>query len=182
MLAVLSAFDHSRPALSLSAIARRAALPLATGHRLVGELAAWGALERDASGLYHVGPKVRELAALAPRPPTPHGPALREAALPCLTDLSEATGARAQLAVREGRYAVCVLAVPGGAAGTRTPGGARTLLPATAAGRVLLAARAASERQLTDDVLSVAAPVFGPLGDVVAAVAVVAAAQGVRPH
>ncbi|MGB8383520.1 MAG: helix-turn-helix domain-containing protein, partial [Dermatophilaceae bacterium] len=46
-LAVLGVFTHRHPRLTLSAIARQTGLPLATAHRVVSELAAWGALERD---------------------------------------------------------------------------------------------------------------------------------------
>jgi DNA-binding IclR family transcriptional regulator len=57
-------------------------LTLPTAHRLAGLLTAWGALERDASGTYHIGLRLWELGALAPR-----GLALREAAMPFLEDL-----------------------------------------------------------------------------------------------
>ncbi len=55
LLAVLAAFDHQHPALSLTGISRRSGLTLTTAHRLVGALTDWGALERDADGVYHVG-------------------------------------------------------------------------------------------------------------------------------
>lgn len=51
-LAVLDAFDASHRRLSLSDIARRSKLPLATAHRLVGELEVWGALVRSSDGAY----------------------------------------------------------------------------------------------------------------------------------
>ncbi|MDI2129118.1 IclR family transcriptional regulator [Yinghuangia seranimata] len=41
---------------------------------------------------------------------------------------------------------------------------------------------AVSDRQITDDAVSVAAPVFGPHGDVVAAVSVVAPVRTTQPH
>ncbi|WP_425826666.1 IclR family transcriptional regulator [Streptomyces fractus] len=216
LLAVLGAFDHSRPALSLTGISRRAALPLATTHRLVGELAAWGALERDAAGRYHVGPKVCELAALAPR-----GLALREAALPHLDDLYDVTHDTVHLAVRDGLDAVTIERVSGRRpVDVRGRAGARGPLYATGAGLVLLAhsapalqeqlcARplpaltahtltdpallrrtlaqvrrngcALADRQLADDLVSVAAPVRGARGEVVAAVSLVRSAQGEPP-
>ena len=49
--AVLETFTPAWPTLTLSDIARRAALPLTTAHRLVGELCASGALERDGDGI-----------------------------------------------------------------------------------------------------------------------------------
>ncbi|WP_460071023.1 IclR family transcriptional regulator [Streptomyces sp. YKOK-I1] len=208
LLAVLAAFDHAHPALSLSDIGRRAGLTLTTAHRLVGALTAWGALERDASGLYHVGLRLWEIAALAPR-----GLALRQVALPYLEDLYEATHENVQLAVRDGAEVVYTEWISGrSAVGVHIRVGARWPLHVTGVGLVLLAhgdtalqetycsgplasytahtvtdpARlrrmlaevrrtgvAVSNRQVTDDALSVAAPVRGPGGAVVAAVSVV---------
>ncbi|MEO3763897.1 IclR family transcriptional regulator [Streptomyces sp. B5E4] len=216
LLAVLGAFDHAHPALSLTEIAQRADLSLATAHRLVGTLAAWGALERDERGSYHIGLRLWELAALAPR-----GPALREAALPYLEDLYESTHENVHLAVRDGLDVVYLERISGRAAvGVRSRVGARWPLHATGVGLVLLAhspaavqeqvcARplaaftpytlsdpgslrralaevrrtgcAVSDRQITDDALSVAAPVRGPRGAVVASVSLVVHAAGAQP-
>ncbi len=96
-LAVLDAFDAAHPRLSLSDIARRSGLPLTTVHRLAGELEAWGALERDADGLYQIGLKLWEVGLLAPV----HS-RLREVALPFMQDLYEATRENVHLAVRDG--------------------------------------------------------------------------------
>ncbi|MFJ4834657.1 IclR family transcriptional regulator [Streptomyces sp. NPDC088747] len=208
LLAVLAAFDHEHPALSLTDISRRAGLTLTTAHRLVGALAEWGALERDEDGVYHVGLRLWEVAALAPR-----GLALRQAALPFLEDLYEATHENVQLAVRDGFEVVYIEWISGrSAVGVRIQVGARWPLHATGVGLALLAhgdlasqeaycerplaaftahtvtdpARlrrelaevrrtgvAVSSRQVTDDALSVAAPVRGAGGHVVAAVSVV---------
>jgi DNA-binding IclR family transcriptional regulator len=67
VLAVLGAFTRERPALTLSDISRAVDVPLSTAHRLVGELCGWGALERDVDGRYRVGLRIWELGALAPR-------------------------------------------------------------------------------------------------------------------
>ncbi|MFD5648706.1 IclR family transcriptional regulator [Streptomyces sp. NPDC127039] len=216
LLSVLAAFDTGHPALPLSDIARRARLPLTTAHRLVADLAAFGALERDASGAYHIGLRMWELAALAPR-----GLALRETARPFMEDLYEATHENVQLAVRDHLDVVYIERISGRTAvGVRTKVGARWPLHATGVGLVLLAhsdsalqehvlaaelarytehtmtdpARlrrvlaevrsvdaVVSDRQVTDDALSVAAPVRGPGGDVVAAVSVVVHVDGARP-
>ncbi|MEU9449673.1 IclR family transcriptional regulator [Streptomyces sp. NPDC048277] len=208
LLAVLAAFDHGHPALSLTDISRRAGLSLSTAHRLVGALTAWGALERDTDGLYHVGLRLWELAALAPR-----GLALRQVALPYLEDLYEATHENVQLAVRDGSEVVYIEWLSGrSAVGVHIRVGARWPLHATGVGLALLAhetpvfqqdycagplssftpytitdpARlrrslaevrrtgvAVSSRQVTDDALSVAAPVRGATGQVAAAVSVV---------
>ncbi|MFJ9373218.1 IclR family transcriptional regulator [Streptomyces sp. NPDC101455] len=208
LLAVLAAFDHAHTALSLSDISRRAGLTLTTAHRLAGALTEWGALERDTSGTYHVGLRLWEIAALAPR-----GLALRQLALPYLEDLYESTHENVQLAVRDGTEVVYTEWISGrSAVGVHIRVGARWPLHATGVGLTLLAhgdpdlqetycagplasftpytitdpvrlrrvlaevrrtGVAVSTRQITDDALSVAAPVHGPGGAVVAAVSVV---------
>ncbi|WP_028799000.1 IclR family transcriptional regulator [Streptomyces sp. 142MFCol3.1] len=208
LLAVLAAFDHEHTALSLTAIGRRAGLTLTTAHRLVGALTDWGALERDEHGVYHVGLRLWEVAALAPR-----GLGLRQTALPYLEDLYEATHENVQLAVRDGSEVVYIEWISGrSAVGVRIQVGARWPLHATGVGLVLLAhgepglqkaycegpltsftpytvtdaavlrrelaevrrtGVAVSSRQVTADALSVAAPVRGAGGAVVAAVSVV---------
>ncbi|MFG3019096.1 IclR family transcriptional regulator [Streptomyces sp. NPDC048254] len=215
LLSVLAAFDHGHPALSLSGISRRAGLSLSTAHRLVGALTAWGALERDADGFYHVGLRLWELAALAPR-----GLALRQIALPYLEDLYEATHENVQLAVRDGSEVVYIEWLSGrSAVGVHIRVGARWPLHATGVGLALLAhetpgfqqeycdgplaaftpytitdpgrlrrslaevrrtGAAVSSRQVTDDALSVAAPVRGSAGRVVAAVSVVVPQAGAQ--
>ncbi|GAA4815295.1 IclR family transcriptional regulator [Streptomyces ziwulingensis] len=213
LLSVLAAFDHEHPALCLTEIGRRAGLSLTTAHRLVGALTAWGALERDGSGVYHVGLRLWEVAALAPR-----GLALRQVALPYLEDLYEATHENVQLAVRDGAEVVYVEWLSGrSAVGVRIRVGGRWPLHATGVGLALLAhdtaesqraycagplaaftpytvtdpvrlrrvlaevrraGAAVSDRQVTDDALSVAAPVRGPDGTVTAAVSVVVPHRG----
>ncbi|MFF3411977.1 IclR family transcriptional regulator [Streptomyces sp. NPDC002742] len=208
LLAVLAAFDHEHPALSLTDVSRRAGLSLTTAHRLVAALTEWGALERDTDGLYHVGLRLWEIAALAPR-----GLALRQIALPYLEDLYEATHENVQLAVRDGVEVVYIEWIAGrSSVGVRIQVGARWPLHATGVGLALLAharpafqdtycagplaaftpytitdpARlrralaevrrtgvAVSTPQVTDDALSVAAPVRGTDGTVVAAVSLV---------
>ncbi|KAA0940286.1 IclR family transcriptional regulator [Streptomyces apricus] len=215
LLAVLAAFDHDHPALSLTDISRRAGLSLTTAHRLVGALTAWGALERDQAGTYHVGLRLWEVAALSPR-----GLALRQVALPYLEDLYEATHENVQLAVRDGSEVVYTEWISGrSAVGVKIQVGARWPLHATGVGlamlahcepafqeeycagplavftahtvadpaalrRVLAEVRrtgvAVSVRQITDDALSVAAPVRGADGAVGAAVSVVVPERGAQ--
>ncbi len=208
---VLEAFTPDAPALTLSALARRAGLPLTTAHRLVAELRAAGALERDGDGTYRIGLRLWEIASLAPR-----GVPLREAALPFLEDLYEVTHENAQLGVREGRDVVYIERIAGRrAVGVLTRVGGRFPLHASGIGLVLLAhaparvqrevldgslqrftdytitdpARlerilaqirrdgvAVSYRQVTDDAMSVAAPITDAGGEVIAALSVVAKA------
>ncbi len=210
---VLEAFTPSSPALTLSEIARRAGLPLTTTHRLLAELCASRALERDGEGTYRIGLRLWEIASLAPR-----GVPLREAALPFLEDLYEVTHENAQLGVREGHDVVYIERIAGRrAVGVLTRVGGRFPLHASGIGLVLLAhapepvqrevlegplqrftdhtvtdpARlrrvlaqvrrdgvAISDRQVTDDAMSVAAPITDAAGEVIAALSVVAAASG----
>ena len=66
LLAVLAAFDERHRNLTLTEIAGRAAIPVPTAHRLVGELVAGSALERLADGRYVVGRLLWEAGLLAP--------------------------------------------------------------------------------------------------------------------
>lgn len=207
-LQMLDAFSAQRPALSLSEIARRTGTPLSTVHRLMGELCAWGAVERGDDGLFRIGLRLWELGALAPR-----GPGLREHALPFLEDLSQITKENVQLAVREGTEVVFIERIAGsGAVPVLTRVGGRFALTATGVGLVLLAHAPAevqeevlgkpierytsktvtdptqlrrmladvrahgfalSDRQISMDTLSVAAPIQDAQGQVVAAVSLV---------
>ncbi|MGP3911485.1 IclR family transcriptional regulator [Nonomuraea sp. 10N515B] len=207
-LQILGAFTPDRRSLTLSDLSRHSGLPVSTAHRLVAELVAWGALERDPAGCYHIGLRLWEIGSLAPR-----GLGLREAALPYLEDLSQVTRENVQLAVREGTEVVFVERIAGsGAVPVLTRVGGRFALTATGVGLVLLAyapsdvqelvlacpiqrytertmtdprqVRAAladtrargyavSDRQVTMDALSVAAPIHDSEGEVVAAVSLV---------
>lgn len=133
--AILEAFSAEHPRLRLTQLSRRAGLPLTTTHRLVGELARWGALERDEAGAYRIGLRLWEVASLAPR-----SVGLREAALPILGDLYEATHQNVQLAVLDGTDAVYIERISGrDAVHVVTRIGGRLPLHATGVGRVLLA-------------------------------------------
>src|ERR1044072_948890 len=65
VLSVLDAFAGEHRRLTLSDISRRTGMPLATTHRLVGELLSWGALERTRSGRYEIGLHLWAVAAMA---------------------------------------------------------------------------------------------------------------------
>lgn len=215
-LQVLEAFSAEHSALSLTELARRSGLPLSTAHRLVHDLAAWGALERDDVGRYRIGLRLWEVAALAPR-----GLGLRELALPFLEDLSQVTQENVQLAVRDGLEVVFVERIAGRrAVPVLTRVGGRFPLPPTGVGLVLLAyapaevqeqvlaqplqrftprtlvspvelrrvlaevrrlGHAVSDRQVTMDSVSVAAPVWGSDGSVVAALSIVIRHDGLPP-
>jgi DNA-binding IclR family transcriptional regulator len=92
-LRLLDAFEAGDGDLSLHVLAQRTGLPKATAHRLLAELVAWGGIERTAGG-YRLGIGLFVLGQRVPR----HR-ALREAALPYLEDLYEATHENIHLAV-----------------------------------------------------------------------------------
>jgi DNA-binding IclR family transcriptional regulator len=135
VLAVLTSFDRDHPALTLSEIARRADLPPPTVHRLVGELAARGALSRRADGRYVIGRLIWDLGLL-----TPSASGLREAASPFLHDIHAATRATVHLGVRDGTSVLYLDRISGSVSVPVVSSiGSRLPLHATGVGKVLLA-------------------------------------------
>jgi IclR family transcriptional regulator, acetate operon repressor len=133
-LRVLDTFDDEHHELRLSDIARRAGLPLSTVHRLVGELVAWGGLERS-DDHYRIGLRLFELGTIAPS-----WEQRRNAALPFMQDLYEATHENVHLAVLDGLEIVYLLKLSGHEqmpAPTRT--GGRHAAHCTSLGKALLA-------------------------------------------
>ncbi|HEY5853951.1 MAG TPA: IclR family transcriptional regulator [Aldersonia sp.] len=134
-LALLGAFDETHRQLTLTELAQRAELAAPTAHRLVAELADWGALARLPSGRYVLGRRMWELGLLAPVQT-----GLREVASPFLHDIYAATLATVHLAVREDAE---VLYVDRLAGRTSVPVvstiGSRLPMHATGVGKVLLA-------------------------------------------
>ncbi|MCW2633752.1 MAG: Transcriptional regulator, IclR family [Blastococcus sp.] len=135
-LAILDAFDATSPRLSLSEIAERSKTPLTTAHRLLAELAEWGALARRTDGRYEIGSKLWDLGLLAPVQLE-----LRQVAAPFLMDVHTTIRDTVHLAVRDGLSALYVERVSGresvpvvSSVGSRLP------LHATGVGKVLLAA------------------------------------------
>jgi DNA-binding IclR family transcriptional regulator len=135
VLAVLGAFGAEHRHLTLTQLSRRTGLPMATTHRLAAELTGWGALERDSRGRYRIGLRLWEVGSLAPR-----GLGLREAALPFLEDLYEATHENVQLAVLDGTEVVYLERIPGRhSVGVLTRVGGRWPAHITGVGLALLA-------------------------------------------
>ena len=134
-LSVLSAFENSPGALSVSRISQRSGLPLSTTYRLVHELEEWGGLDKTADGKYQVGMRIWELGQLA-------GRRLRDRAHPFLQDLFDLTHENVHMAVREGTQTLYTDKIYGS---KKVPlisrVGGRLPLHATAVGRVLLAAQ-----------------------------------------
>ena len=92
-LDLLDLFTHQQPQLGLSALARAAGLNKATCHRLLTEMESRGLVEQTGPAReYRLGPAVLRLAALRETAvPT------RDAAMPVLRRLAEATGETAHL-------------------------------------------------------------------------------------
>ena len=134
-LALLGAFDEQHRRLTLTELAARAELPLPTAHRLVAELADWGAVARTADGRYVVGRRLWDLGLLAPVQT-----GLRQLASPFLHDLYGATLATVHLAVRDGIEVLYVDRLAGHASvPVVSRVGSRLPLHATGVGKVLLA-------------------------------------------
>ena len=134
-LAVLGAFDVEHPLLTLSQLARRAGLPVATVYRLAGELEDGRFLSRDTAGRYGLGVRLWEMGLLTPV----HG-GLRETAMPFLLNLHNECAETVQLAVCEGTDAIYIekltseVSVP-----VKSRIGAHIPLHATGVGKALLA-------------------------------------------
>lgn len=133
-LSLLDLFSVEDSQLTVSEMARRSGIPKSTTHRLVGDLLAWGALERADRGV-RLGVRMFELGHLVPAQRR-----LRELAVPYAHNLNEVTGLTSNLAVRDGTDIVYVekvssptLRVPHSRAGGRLP------LHCTALGKAILA-------------------------------------------
>ena len=143
VLAILGAFDDEHRSLTLTEVAARADLARPTAHRLIGELSAWGALRRDASGAYTIGRRLWDLGLLAPVQTD-----LRQAAAPFLHDLYGATRATVHLAVRDGTQVLYLHTVRGNASvPIVSTVGSRLPLHSTGVGKVVLAHAPADVRR-----------------------------------
>ena len=207
VLALLSAFDETRPRQTLTELAHAAALPVSTAHRLLNELQEWDAVQRDPDGRYCVGRRLWQLGSLAPVQRE-----LREVALPAMQDLYEATHENVHLAVRNGTAALYVERIHGrSSVPLVSRAGVRLPMHATGVGKALLAwadrevveqclgeltpvtrytitepgrmmrelatvrknGYARTVEEMTLGTCSVAVPVFGPEGEVLAALGLV---------
>ncbi|WP_306360244.1 IclR family transcriptional regulator [Nocardia sp. CC227C] len=100
---IYEAFGPDHRAVTLSELARRSDLPLATASRLVNELIDYGWLRRDAQRRICVGVRMWELASRAA--PTL---GLHEAAMPIMSDLHAVVGHHVQLGVLHDREVLYV--------------------------------------------------------------------------
>ncbi|MCW8378646.1 IclR family transcriptional regulator [Streptomyces justiciae] len=132
---VLAAFAGDSSELSLAELHRRTGLPSSTAHRLAQDLLREGILERSPDGDYRIGLRLWEIAARSVR-----GPGLREAAMPFLQNLYEATQQHVQLAVLDGDQALIVEKISGPhAVPTVGRAGGRLPLHASGVGKAILA-------------------------------------------
>jgi DNA-binding IclR family transcriptional regulator len=154
VLSILRTFDTAHRRQSLTEIAERADLPIATAHRLIAELTAGGLLERDGHGTYEIGRRMWDLGLLASME---HD--LRETALPYLQDVHTSTGETVHLAVLDDDAALYIERVSSRvSARVLSKPGVRLPLHATAVGKVLLAH---SAPDLQDRILAAPARLTG---------------------
>jgi DNA-binding IclR family transcriptional regulator len=135
VMAILDAFTPGDLGLTLTEICRHAGLPLATGHRLIGELTGGGFLQRRPDGTYEIGIRLWRIGAQASA-----AAGLRELALPHMEDLYEVTHENVQLALlREGKALYLERLRGPRSVPIVTRVGAELSLHATGVGKVLLA-------------------------------------------
>lgn len=170
---------------SLTEVVESTGIPRPTAHRLLAALEAHHLVARD-NGRYRLGLRLLGWGEKAAA-----GTKLVDVARPVLEELRDETGESVQLYVREGDRRVCVAAVERAGGGLRdmVPVGAVLTLDQGSGGKVLLAwsegaprsgelkeihqrgwAESVAERE--SGVASVSAPVFGPGGELRAAVCV----------
>ncbi len=94
LMRIISSFDHSKPAMSVAVLAKRAGIPLATTHRLVNELVNEGVLRREPDGRIRLGLRLWELASRSSEVLS-----LRQSALPFMEDVQAVIRQHTQLAV-----------------------------------------------------------------------------------
>jgi DNA-binding IclR family transcriptional regulator len=134
-LAILAAFDEKHRSLTLTEVARRAALPVPTANRLIGGLVAGGALQRSADGRYTTGPLTWRAGLLAPV-----SGGSQRVAEPFLHDVYAATMATVHLAVRDGEQVLYLERMAGRmSVPILSEAGSRLPMHATWVGKVLLA-------------------------------------------
>lgn len=132
---ILGSFSENDYEHDLRSLSARSGLPRSTVHRLVVELVKEGMLDRTESGTFRVGVALWEKGQYSAHVQ------LREAALPRLMPLYEATGENAHVAVLSGREALYIVRIAGvSALPTLVRIGARLPLHTTAVGLAILSA------------------------------------------
>ncbi|MHB8220993.1 MAG: IclR family transcriptional regulator [Acidimicrobiales bacterium] len=142
---LLDGFEPDGHYVGLAELSRRAELPKATAFRVANQLVELGALERSPKG-YRLGMRMFVLGSRVPRQRR-----LRDAALPLMEDLYEATHETVHLAVRDDLEVLYIEKISGRrSAVTRTQIGTRRPLHCTALGKAILAS---SDDDLVDAVI-----------------------------
>jgi DNA-binding IclR family transcriptional regulator len=134
-LTLLSAFQSAGETLSLAELARRTGFYKSTILRLAASLERMGFLNRDASGVFSIGPEIFRLASHGAT-----GPDLEKLVRPKLEKLARVTQETASFYTREGDSRVCRFRHNSPrAARHHLEEGVRLPLESGAAGRILLA-------------------------------------------
>jgi DNA-binding IclR family transcriptional regulator len=162
---------------TLSQLARAAELSPSTASRLLATLTAQELVRRDEHGHYHAGARLRQLAAASLR-----ADPLHELSGTHLAALAAETGETANLAVAADNRRVVYLRQVAGPKLVQTAAWAGRTIPrrGTALGAALSGelgsdgGYVARSGAVEPDVTSIAAPVYGPDGDIVAALSVLA--------
>ncbi|MBV8711097.1 MAG: helix-turn-helix domain-containing protein [Solirubrobacterales bacterium] len=169
---------------TLSELARAAELSPSTASRLLATLAGRELVRRDEHGHYHAGARLRALAAASLRRDPLH-----ELAGPRLTALASETGETANLAVAADPRRVVYLRQVASPKLVQTAGWVGRTVPCrgTALGAALRGDIGASgfvarTGAVEPDVISIAAPVYGAGGDIVAAISVLAPTYRMTPR
>jgi DNA-binding IclR family transcriptional regulator len=130
---LLAAFEPEHQSMGLAELARRTNLPKTTAHRLATQLVELGLLERAGNG-YRLGIRLFELGSAVSRQRR-----LREAALPFMEDLYEATHETIHLGVVEGVDVLYIERIAGrGISTVETRVGSRKPLYCTGLGKAIL--------------------------------------------
>ena len=168
---------------TLSQLARTAALSPSTASRLLATLASQELVRRDEHGRYHPGTRLRQLAAASLREDPLH-----DLAGPHLAALARETGGTANLAVSADHGRVVYLRQVASPKLVQTASWAGRTIPrrGTALGAALRGALndhgyVARAGAVEPDVTSIAAPVYGPDGEIAAALSVLAPNYRVTP-
>ena len=103
LVSILGAFDATRTSMTVSALARRVEISLATTHRLVAQLVEQRLLERADSGEVRLGVRLWELASRGWRTTD-----LRQIALPFMEDVQTVVQERTTLGVLDGEVVLDV--------------------------------------------------------------------------
>ncbi len=145
---ILDACAEAEDDLTLGEIASACGLPKSSTHRIVGQLLAWGGLERRGDA-FRLGGHMFVLGSRAP-----HARRLRERALPFLEELYERTHETVHLGVLDGLHVLYVEKLCGRRlrpADVQTRVGSRMPLVSTGLGKAILAT---GPRELVHDVLA----------------------------